>query len=252
MLEGIREGVQGVSRFIAAGFATSELSSPSTSDPQPALRRTHSASQSNSSISTNTTKSTRFSQSSTSSIGEEPLLLKDDSTPPREDDAVQVLIVRDTGATPTMSPNPDFVRKQQQYEQEQEQKRPTALASCSTHSSFETEPDCFTSLSMNKRTKMHQRRSRDNSNNAGLTISLDNLRSPTNSTSTSRSPSPSVDLKREAMRVKRATMNGSTFPPMSSIPGLASLAVAATSPPAVSSWVGSVGKKWEELQRGST
>ncbi|KAF8229793.1 hypothetical protein L208DRAFT_149624 [Tricholoma matsutake] len=248
MLEGIREGVQGVSRFLAAGLAISELSPPSTpTTPQPDRRRTHSASQSNSSISTNTTKSTRFSQSSTSSIGEEPPQLKeegkDDPILSTEDETVPVLIVRDTGATPTMSPNPDFVRKQQQHQERH--KQTTALFLSSTHSSFETEPDCFPPSSMNESMKIHRRKSRDNSDSL-------NLFSPTDSASSYHSASPSVDLKQEASSAKRATMNGSAFPPVSSIPGLGSLAVAATSPPVVSAWVGTVGKKWEELQRGST
>jgi len=54
--------------------------------------------------------------------------------------------------------------------------------------------------------------------------------------------------KAAANRSKRSSMNGSAFPPVSSIPGLGSLAVAASTP-VVSSWMGSVGKKWEELQR---
>jgi hypothetical protein len=225
MLEGIREGVQGVSRFLAAGLAIGELSPPlSPAPPRPGLRRTHSANQSSSSISTNTTKSTRFSQSSVSSIGEEPLILNGPS-PSKEHDTVQVLIVRDTGATPTMSPNPDFVHKQQQQEQQQ---RAAALV----ESSPETEPDCFPSSSMRKSTKIHRRKSRDNSNSVNLTLPLDNILTL-------------PDLKRE---VTRATMHGSPMPP---IPGLGSLTLGTTSPPVVS-WVGSVGKKWEELQRGST
>jgi hypothetical protein len=241
MLEGIREGVQGVSRFLAAGLAIGELSPPlSPAPPRPGLRRTHSANQSSSSISTNTTKSTRFSQSSVSSIGEEPLMLNGPS-PSKEHDTVQVLIVRDTGATPTMSPNPDFVHKQQQQEQQQ---RAAALV----ESSPETEPDCFPSSSMRKSTKIHRRKSRDNSNSVNLTLPLENILTLPDPAFSSRSVSPSVDLKRE---VTRATMPGSPMPPMSSIPGLGSLTLGTTSPPVVS-WVGSVGKKWEELQRGST
>jgi len=243
VLEGIREGVQGVSRFIAAGLAIGELSPPPTSaSSQPDIRRTHTSNHSNSSISTTTTKSTRFSQSSTSSIGEESLLKdeKRDLGPSGEDDNVHVLIVRDTGATPTMSPNPHFVRKQQQHQEQQE--RAKAFAPSSSHSSFETEPDCFPSGSMHKSTKAHRRKSRNSSN---LTFPFDNLVSPMDAVSIT----PSVDLEREAS--KRASMNASAFPPVSSIPGLGLLAAAAASPPVVSSWVGSVGKKWEELQCGS-
>jgi hypothetical protein len=48
-------------------------------------------------------------------------------------------------------------------------------------------------------------------------------------------------------RSKRASLNGSGFPPVSSIPGLGSLAIGSS--PVVSAWMGSVEKKWEELQR---
>jgi hypothetical protein len=231
MLEGIREGVQGVSRFIAAGLAIGELSAPSPSpspSPLPAtrpMRRTHStAPSSNSSISTYTTKSTRFSQSSASSLGEEP-----PHTPLEDDDTAQVLMVHDTGATPTMSPNPAFMHKQQQR---QEHAR-------SARSSFEAPQDTSTS------NKIHRRKSRDIPT-LGEVFGSSQVSSPP------RSASPSIDpsAKLEATKAKRASLNGSAFPPISSIPGLGSLTVGTTSPP-VSSWVGSVGKKWEELQRGS-
>lgn len=205
MLEGIREGVQGVSRFIAAGLAIGELSTPSS----PA-RRTHSAApSSSSSVSTSTTKSTRLSQSSASSFGEEQLI--------EDSDAMQVLMVYDTGATPTMSPNPAFMQLHDQrddgFEAHQETSIPSPPATAS---------------------EMHRRKSRD----------------PIQSSSSTRPSSPSNDpsAKRDATKAKRESISG--FPQVSSIPGLGLIAAGANSPP-VASWAGSVGKRWEELQRGS-
>ncbi|KAF8056708.1 hypothetical protein FPV67DRAFT_1531120 [Lyophyllum atratum] len=234
VLEGIREGVQGVSRFIAAGLAIGELSPvPASSLPQSSTpvsrphRPIHTNSQSSSSTSTYTTKSTRFSQSSVSSLGGEP-------PPPCEkeetgEDSAQILMVHDTGATPTMSPNPAFEHQRQQRES-------------STRSSFEAEKDTFPISS-----KLHRRRSRD-------VHSFENMVLPGEDLSSNRSVSSvkaMEERKLEAARVKRASIIGTEFPPVSSIPGLASLTVGVASPP-VASWVGSVGKKWDELQRGST
>ncbi|KAJ7637061.1 hypothetical protein FB45DRAFT_454532 [Roridomyces roridus] len=102
VLDGIREGVQGVGRFIAALSPT-----PYSSFESVLPHATHSPSSSMSTMTTSSaSKSTRLSQSSVSSIGEEPA--KDEPT----DDA-QVLMVHDTGATPTVSPNPVFTMRQQ-------------------------------------------------------------------------------------------------------------------------------------------
>ncbi|KAF7289986.1 hypothetical protein MIND_01373900 [Mycena indigotica] len=102
MLDGIREGVQGVGRLIAAFSPTPYSTSESPT------RHTHSTSSSTS----GTSKSTRLSQSSTSSIEEESSCA--------DDAEGQVLMVHDTGATPTMSPNPAFnVRRHQQHLPEQ-------------------------------------------------------------------------------------------------------------------------------------
>lgn len=243
VLEGIKEGVQGVSRFIAAGLSISDPSATSSQpspSPTPAssrpLRISHSTRESDSSASTYTTKSTRFSQcSSTSSLGEEPVT----ETPckPPQDDTIQILMVRDTGATPTMSPNPEFMQ-QQQYQERREQE-----AQQSMRTSFEAGTEFFASSAVTS--KMHRRKSRD-VQAEGMVPLLDDL-------SSSRPSSPLDESARQkATRTKRASLNGSAFPPVSSIPGLGSFSVAATATTApVSSWVGSVGKRWEELQRGS-
>jgi hypothetical protein len=216
VLEGIKEGVQGVSRLIAAGL--SDLSS----NPSPPMRlsstpkRGHSANQSSSSASTNTTdtkSSARLSQSSASSLGDEILLS------PKEEEEDQELIVRDTGATPTMSPNPAFrVQKERQ-----------SAAKGGHHFS-----------NANGAAKMHRRRSQDVS-----------LASPTTSSLSPGSPSTIICEDQTSKARKRASMNG--LPPMSSIPGLGSISVTnSSSAQPMSSWVGSATKKWEELQRGSS
>ncbi|KAF7323807.1 hypothetical protein MKEN_00601900 [Mycena kentingensis (nom. inval.)] len=106
VLDGLREGVQGVGRLIAA---LSPAPYPSLdSVVSPTRRSAHSTS---SSTSTNTTQSTRLSQSSTSSIEEEPVCIM--SPTGDSDPEVQELMVHDTGATPTMSPNPAFTAQRQ-------------------------------------------------------------------------------------------------------------------------------------------
>ncbi|KAJ7749304.1 hypothetical protein DFH07DRAFT_1062389 [Mycena maculata] len=115
MLDGIREGVQGVGRFIAA-FSPTPYSSFESS-----MHGTHSPSSSMSTMATSTSasKSTRLSQSSASSLGEE-------TCPPTAEratddaDGAQVLMVHDTGATPTMSPNPAFTARRQQRAKQRE------------------------------------------------------------------------------------------------------------------------------------
>jgi hypothetical protein len=224
MLEGIKEGVQGVSRFIAAGLAIGELPSPSSYQSQTTrpVGPSHLTNQSNSSVSTCTTKSTRLSQSSVSSIGEDPTI----STPEKDG---EVLMVHDTGATPTMSPNPAFMHQQEQQRNQVHE---------SPRSSLDAEDDFF-SANIGV-AKAHRRKSQDAS------IPKSPWTSPVSPISSFPAESSSV---RQTARGKRISING--LPPVSSIPGLGSLTASATSQP-VSSWVGSVGKKWEELQRGST
>ncbi|KAJ7057758.1 hypothetical protein C8F01DRAFT_1371852 [Mycena amicta] len=172
VMDGIREGVQGVGRFIAAFSPGPYSSLESVISP---TRRTHSSNSSSSTIATS--KSTRFSQSSTSSIEEEP---------------GQVLMVQDTGATPTMSPNPAFNARQQR----------ARSRAHTPDSSAEAEADFFAA-------------------NASLQL-LDSSTSGQNA--------------RPASKRMAST---------SVIPGLA--LVESVAP--VSAWVGTVGKKWEELQR---
>jgi len=222
MLEGIKEGVQGVSRFIAAGLG--EISSPSA----PSSSRGHVASQSNSSISTYATKSTRFSQSSTSSFGDD--CHSAPGSPLKEDDLVQILMVHDTGATPTMSPNFTFVHQQQQQQEKKAQQE---------NAHFDVRTGSGAEISVRSDRVVKLQRTVSPSRTSPLSISQ---------------PSPNSQVPTDSANMKQKNKiygNVSAgLPPASSIPGLGSLAVGigANAP----SWVGSVGRKWEELQKGST
>lgn len=179
VLDGIKEGVQGVGRLLAAGLGDF------TAPPPVVTSRTHSTQQSTSSVTTNSSTSTRFSQSSmASSVAEDDFPLES----PEEQDDGQVLIVEDSGPTPTVSPNP--VMKSVIME--------------------------------DKPIKTLRRRSRD--------------------------APPSMEAmpasSRETSRTKPANM---VMTPVPSIPGLG------TFPSGSPSWVmGTVNKKWEELQKTET
>ena len=225
MLEGLKEGVQGVSRFIAAGLGDFSSSSSQSPSPLPSQTR-HSAQPSSSSASTSASttsqNSTRFSQSSASSLGDEVVL-------PRE--GCQELIVQDTGATPTVSPNPAFMHQQQQQrrqvrerEKEEENVYPTSAKAAG---------EMLSGRSCEVPTPARQ--------------------SPQHSpNSVARSAEGDGVGVKQTAKGKGLSVHVSEFPPVSSIPGLVSLAVVSANVPPVSSWAGSVGKKWEELQRGST
>ncbi|KAG6889663.1 hypothetical protein C0995_015779 [Termitomyces sp. Mi166 len=226
IFEGIVEGVQGVGRLIASGLAIGEQTTPfrSLSSMSRSLQPTHSYSQSNSSSVTYVTKSSRLSRSSASSIMED--MASAPATNEEDDDIepTQILMVHDTGATPTMSPNPAFERQRQQQRQ------------------TDLQPDLMAPLLNNSR--LRRRKSRDAHSRA--VVPCEGL-----STSSNQSVLTSTEAaKKEAMRGKRATVHGTNFLSVSSIPGLAALTVGPASP--VSSWVENIGKKWEGLQRGST
>lgn len=208
MLEGIKEGVQGVGRFIAAGLVDF---SASTEQSQTFLQQRHSM-QSNSSASTSTTKSTRWSRSSASSLW-------DDLTTSQEEG--HVLMVHDTGATPTVSPNPVFMQQQQQGKNREDWGFQSA--------------DTFIA----KELGVHRKKSSEMSSPSPLCSPAE----PSGSSVRSSSP----DVKPPSGSLSRLSL-----PPPSSIPGLGSLALVGANAPPVSSWMGSMGKKWEELQRGST
>lgn len=302
VFEGIKEGVQGVSRILAAGLSMADYQQPASLPASLASHfqarssmSMHSANSSNSSISTTTTfasRSTnaRFSQSSFSSIGEEivastsaessttmdvSLVARSnsifDEIPPSP--RGMILMVRDSGTIPIMVPNPDFIlvahicqqrqqaRRKEQEEQQQQQQERQRLAHIDI-SSLDKDSAGRGSVSTSRSSSPVpssnlRRRSRDVSNfdlsNVGQGPRLHSLQEGHKSKNSGGTHSDLLPPLQEestadkAKRVKRASLN-STFPPMASIPGLGSLTSVATAP-VVSSWVGSMGKRLEELQK---
>lgn len=193
VLEGIKEGVQEVSRMIAAGLSEHGSAPPNPTDPAPAPLRTHSIHRPTSSVTTSSSGSTRFSHSSANSS-----LVEDDfSLEPQEDGEVlgkkdQLRIFEEISHSPVCTPileNPTVVDISK------------------------------TSLDEDKISKTLRRRSRD-----------------VPSETTGRVPSK---LGQSRQREAKSPML-----PTSSMPGLGTL------PSDTPSWVlGTVGKKWEELQR---
>lgn len=242
MLEGIREGVQGVSRFIAAGLVELTPAQPSSSTSSPAtkttaLRQSHSTQPSSSSVSTfatNSSKSTRLSQSSASSLGEDPTHPEEECEQESVDgETEQILMVRDTGATPTMSPNPVFVRK---------------------HNSGPIEVGSSTRDSVSPVGAIHRRKSRDANTPPPLSTSTSSSSANGKSKPYDLSTSPTAESAAVKKTLKAKRMSGTGLPPPVSIPGLGSLtnAVGNGGGQPVSSWMGNMGKKWEEIQKGST
>ena len=242
VLDGIREGVQGVSRLISAGLGELSSNTPypsvppspvlgSSSSKTGAARRGHSTQPSSSSASTyatNASGSTRLSQSSASSLGEETVLPEggeggDDKV---DWEGESKPIVKETGATPTLSHEPVFVPKPKHGLSELS----IDLGNNSVLSSSPADT---------RATKLHRRKSKDAAPSAFTSDPFE--------LSTTSGVGDSTGVK-QTLKVKRASM--SELSPASSKSGLGSLAVGGGQP--VSSWVGSVGKKWEEIQRGPT
>lgn len=303
VFEGIKEGVQGVSRLLAASFSTSTsvapAPSPASSRRQPKSRppslshtlnrKSHSAKESDSSISTYATSrsatTTRLSQSSQSSFGEEYNGIVEESQSAEavlgqdedEDDPnIQVLMVRDTGATPTMSPNPEF-HHQQKHKQNQRLRNShhsdVSVSPASTPSKLigKVDGETWSSDVQSTTTTAHRRKSReaarlDFEHLDFSTLSPSVLLSPPSisrsSTSPASSPRPGgspLPSYLEANKNSTASSRSNSAPslgglaPMSSIPGLGSMTAGVTvSTPHVGSWMDSVGKKLGQLQRSST
>jgi len=191
MLEGIKEGVQEVSRMISAGLGDRDSAPLNSAHPVSALSRTHSTRQSTSSVTTSSSGSTRFSHTSANSS-----LVEDDfplGEVPGEKD--QTRIFEETGKSPKCTPIPEDLR---------------------------TVDISKTSLDEDRVSKTLRRRSPDVPSGA-----------------TGKFPSKfGQGRQREG---KPPTL------PTSSMPGLGTL------PSGTPSWVlGTVGKKWDELQRTET
>ncbi|KAF5351050.1 hypothetical protein D9756_008211 [Leucocoprinus leucothites] len=304
---GIKEGVQEMSRLFAAGFSPQAVpSSPSSSNHAPKIKprppslinKSHSAKESESSISTCVTSRSgntngRFSQSSMSSFGEEPSASWEEEgsrtfgkdSHGNDDPHAQVLMVRDTGATPTMSPNPEYHQQRQKQLQRQSLSDNHLSASSSspqTNTSVigDFEGQIWTSEVQSTTTRAHRRKSRevarldfehlDFSSISPSVLLSPPMQSSSNTTSPGASPrlggslSPSF-IESSNGKASGTGINGrnglklSSSPslgglaPMSSIPGFGLTAgVAGVSSPPVSSWMDSMGKKFGQLQRSST
>jgi len=195
VLEGIKEGVQEVSRMITAGLGDHGSAPPNSTNPIPAPSRTHSTHQSTSSVTTSSSGSTRFSHSSAgSSLIEDdlPLELREEDEVLRKKD--QVRVFDELSHSPTCTP---------------------ILEDSTAVDISKTGPD------EDRLSKSLRRRSHD--------IPSETI---------GRLPSKQGQARREGK---------SPMLPASSMPGLGTL------PSGTPSWVlGTVGKKWEELQRTET
>ena len=196
VLEGIREGVQEVSRMIAAGLSDYSAPPNPTTNPFPAPGRRHPTHQSTSSVATSSSGSTQLTHSSAnSSIIEDdfPLELQDESEVLGKKD--QVPIFEEVSQSPTSTP----------------------ILEDST-----TVDGPKTSLDEDRVSKTLRRRSRD-------------------------VPSEAAVRFHPKLGQARQREGRSPVLPTSSMPGLGTL------PSGTPSWVlGTVGKKWEELQRTET
>jgi hypothetical protein len=240
MLEGIREGVQGVSRMIAAGLGdlapvpVASSPSPASASRQKAARRRHSTQPSSSSVSTyatDTSDSTRLSQSSASSLGDESVLREEGEGHSEQMEAE----VRDTSSKPDTSADTVCERKRNF--------RPSD-SSFDVGSKGRPSPS---SIASERTTKIHRRKSRDRASSPPPSA----FTSESLVSSTITSPTANSTSMKHSPKTKRSSMNG--LPPATSIPGLGSLTgVNSSGGQPVASWVDSVGKKWGEIQRGPT
>ena len=263
VLDGIKEGVQGVSRFLAAGLESITQSSPVASShdaaskvprkgpPQQlqlgssAWRTGHAQkeSQSSSCTTTTTTSALAFSSASQrSSMTSTSSLARDDyegtldtgatsasaaeeiesdfgdfeagpsgSLHPPVHSGEQMLIVRDTGATPTMSPNPAF------------HSQTPAKATEDFPSDFDWDDDGW---------------------------------DPKPSTPAVKESSPKTTKAREIKQTSNSSQqkNGKpsevgSLPGVSSIPGISTFGILPSAP---NSWVENMGKKIDQIQKSST
>ena len=196
MLEGIKEGVQEVSRMITAGLSDYGSAPLNSVHPVSALSRTHPTRWSTSSITTSSSGSTRFSHTSANSS-----LVEDDflSESPEEGEVTgkrdQTRIFEEVSQSPTCAPILENL----------------AAVEISK-----------TSLDEDRVSKAFRRRSRD-------------------------APSGATRKVPSKFGQGRPREGKSPVLPTSSMPGLGTL------PSGTPSWVlGTVGKKWEELQQTET
>ncbi|KAF7326354.1 hypothetical protein MVEN_02621700 [Mycena venus] len=207
VLDGIREGVQGVGRFIAALSPTAAA---------------HSHSYFESVISPRPNGRYRRASPNRRNRPSAPQRIPARRRKRGEEDGAQVLMVHDTGATPTMSPNPAFRARQQQRE-----RQPTGGTTGTGDSSAEAEEEFFFAQAQ--------------------AASFVPAKSPTKSFTPpqSQTPTPPPTAKRSAVH-HGGSLGAAGLAPL--VDGVGLNAPAAT----VSAWVGTVGKKWGELQKVPT
>ena len=196
VLEGIKEGVQEVSRMIAAGLGEYGSTPQNSTNPVPAPERTRPTHQSTSSVTTSSSGSTRLSHSSANSS------LVEDDFPVELPEEIEVL--GRGGRVPIL-------------EEVSQSPASTPILEDSTVADVSK-----TSLDEDSISKTLRRRSRD---------------------------VPSENAGRFHSKLGQARQREGRSPvlPTSSMPGLGTL------PSGTPSWVlGTVGKKWEELQRTET
>ncbi|CDO73693.1 hypothetical protein BN946_scf185015.g21 [Trametes cinnabarina] len=238
----VKEGVQGVTRLLAAGLNDISGSPSPRPDSTSAAPRTpilplrtsrvrnqgHSTTQSTSSVSTAatslTSSSVRLSQSSASSLGFDE---------------------------PAEAPSPSSISDDP--EQEISVKRTSICVDGGTgiESVVEISPS-----SASRTAKLHRRKSREAPPSPSLLPSSQTPASSSQTSSNALGGSGGRAYMQEDHKktIKRSSLHitaGGNIPPAASIPGLGPLAA-----PLTSAWMGSVGssvgKKWEELQKGQT
>ncbi|KAF9552359.1 hypothetical protein CPC08DRAFT_754792 [Agrocybe pediades] len=275
VFEGIKEGVQGVSRLIAAGLesivqvnaadvATDKTPEPTNpipfrlgSAPQKQHQRKanghiyghgQNESQSSSSTAVSAISSGAFSSVSLSSASSvDTLASGSDSTAKlpsstSSEDAQSefgefesgqaskvsstrsslsgkdILMVQDTGATPTMSPNPDFQRRR-----EKKMREVSELKLDPVDTEVFDWDDGWDEPASEEQAK-------------------DDALKTASSSSSSRSSVTASSVKEGKAKSNPSSSPSTAFAPLSSI----------VATPQMSSWVGSVGKKWGELKGGNT
>ena len=263
VLEGIKEGVQGMSRLIAAGFESIAgapiepppagssshqpplpllLRSTPKLDRKPARRHGQNESQSSSSSTVNSTStlasdsagattntiatsirsSLSFDGSTSVAVINKNEQVKNPlenweeqsrNSTPVSDQSEQVLMVRDTGATPTMSPNPDFERKQRS-------KKRQSTSPVKKNTKKDGEFDSWLGGWDELSPRPLEKNVRASKSPAEPTSSLQSTSSP--------------------------------LPLISTVPGLATMNRAGPAAQQVTSWMGSVGKRLGEIRDSPT
>ncbi|TFK21747.1 hypothetical protein FA15DRAFT_758526 [Coprinopsis marcescibilis] len=259
-LEGFKEGVQEMSRLLSAGLSSggasrsgpsrspSATSSPAAFSPKTLPR--HAANDSNSSSSTSKTTATssskashRLSQcsSATSYDGHEDQddTVKGNAVSVSKNGGVhnspQELIITDTGATPTVSPNPAFLEQKER----RRRRKDKAEADKATTRKGDDNEDVWEMWGTEEVTGSQESLS-SNSFLHSQTSSSSNI-SP-------RSSNPKIPTQSASRAVSLPVAQPPGYSTTSSIAGLSNLASQAH----MSAWMGSVGKKLGELQNSTT